>query len=196
MGGAELYARIRRQQRIRHAAAPPIAVFRNRCLLIFRCLLQISTCPLSFIQNPSGDVAGTSGDYEVHFAHARAAPSAGWQTVRQTGRELKHDGTSRAVVTLEYLSSPGAPGADDSVSRVSRVKLASTVVAEYNYLRQTKDRTLSRSNPTDSAMSAWRSCHRPAALLQSRSQEPPSPFPVIFRRPRARSSRPRSSNGH
>jgi len=88
--------------------------------------------PLTFVQNTAGDVAGTSGDYEMHFTHARAAPSGGWETVRQTGWELKHDGTSRTAVTYEYLSSGGL--ADDSVSRISRVKLSNTVIAEYDYL--------------------------------------------------------------
>jgi len=88
----------------------------------------------SFRQDPDGLVgaAFSQNDIGIRATYARAAPSGGWETLRQTEWNLNYYTTELSEVTYEYLSSGGL--ADDSVSRVSRVKLASTVVAEYDYL--------------------------------------------------------------
>ncbi|HBS28148.1 MAG TPA: hypothetical protein DEB06_01565, partial [Phycisphaerales bacterium] len=86
----------------------------------------------TFEQDPNSAVGTGSDDMELRFTYARATPSGGWETLRQTDWKLYHDATERAAVSYEYLSTGGL--ADDSVSRVSRVKVGSTAVAEYDYL--------------------------------------------------------------
>ncbi|MCC6675503.1 MAG: RHS repeat protein [Phycisphaerales bacterium] len=88
--------------------------------------------------NSAVGAGGSTDDYEVAYAYAKEAettassgPYNGRQTVRRTEQKLKYASTDQQTVTYDYLSTGNL--LDDAASRVTDVKVASTVVATYKY---------------------------------------------------------------
>jgi RHS repeat-associated protein len=81
-----------------------------------------------FEQDHDSTVA-TGGNYlyDVDYAYAKA--TSGRNTIRATSMDLP-DGTT---VSFEYLSDANSGGDDGEISRVTRVKVGTTVVATYKY---------------------------------------------------------------
>ena len=88
-----------------------------------------------FEQDANTAVGGASvDDYEVGYAYAKVAGGggAGRKTIRRTGLTQRYGSTDKQSLTYEYLSTGNS--LDDAASRLSRVKVSSTVVALYKYL--------------------------------------------------------------
>jgi RHS repeat-associated protein len=81
--------------------------------------------PVSKFEQDRDGLVGGGGDYEVSYTYAKA--TTGRNTVRCVTMTLP----TGAVLTNEYLSS--SDRLDDALSRVTRVKHGTTVVAGYKY---------------------------------------------------------------
>ncbi len=89
----------------------------------------------SFEQDPNSAVGTGTDDFEVLYDFdtvGSASTGVGWESVRITQQKLRHGATDRAEVNYEYLST--SDRFDDAVNRISRVKLSTTAVADYDYL--------------------------------------------------------------
>ncbi len=79
-----------------------------------------------FEQDHDSAIGGTLL-YDVDYTYEKAGTTNGRNTIRRTGMDLP-DGTT---ITFEYI---GISSFDENVSRVTRVKISSTVLADYDYL--------------------------------------------------------------
>ncbi len=78
-----------------------------------------------FEQDRDSAVTGGGNDYEVSYTYAKA--TSGRNTVRRTGMTMPNG----ASLTYTYLSAAGK--LENDASRVSQVKVGTTVVAAYDY---------------------------------------------------------------
>ena len=82
--------------------------------------------PIEKIEQDHDGTVGGGGDYEISFTYAKS--TAGRQTIRRSGATLP------GGESLTYVYDPGKD--DDKISRVTDIKLGTTVIASYEYAGQ------------------------------------------------------------
>ncbi len=91
-----------------------------------------------FEQDKDSTVGGASGadEYEVAYTLSKATPTNGAVAWRRTAQLLKSGSTTLQTLNFEYDDNTSGSGykLDELASRVTRVKISSTPVAEYHYV--------------------------------------------------------------